>query len=396
MAQALSGIKVIDLTRVLAGPFATQILADHGAHVIKIEPPQGDETRQWGPPFNKNGDASYFLGANRNKQSISIDLSHPQGQQILFDLLKKADVLIENFKTGTLKKWGLDYETILQKKFPKLIHCSITGFGEKGPFAHKVGYDAVAQALTGVTSINGIPGQETFRLAIPIIDLSNGLFATIGVLLALQEREKSGKGQSVSTNLYDSGLSILYPQAINYLTGKKEQKPVGNAHPNICPYSQFHTKTGAIFIGCGNDKQFLKLCEELGKPDIAHNPKYKTNADRLQHKEDLLHELQMLLIHHDAQELSLKLLDMGIPAGKVSTVSQVINHPQTTANQMIVSLEDYQGVASPIHLSRTEAQYHTTPPCFSHDTQNVLEALGYDQEKIIQLTQEKIIFSQKC
>ena len=231
---ALAGFRVVDLTRVLGGPFCTQLLSDHGAEVIKVEPPQGDEVRDWGPPF-KDGLSAYFAGVNRNKKSVGLDLRNDRGQEVLFKLLDGADVMIDNFKSGSLEKWGIGYEDVLSKKFPSLIYCSITGFGADGPFGGFPGYDAVAQALSGQISVNGAPESGPTRIGVPIIDLATGLYAAIGILLAAEERRKSGKGQRVDTALFDTGVALLHPQAANYIMSGKAPVLTGNSHPNISP-----------------------------------------------------------------------------------------------------------------------------------------------------------------
>jgi len=256
---ALAGLVVVDLTRVLGGPYCTQVLADHGAEVMKIEPPQGDEVRDWGPPF-QDGDASYFIGVNRNKRSLGLDLSRPEGRQVLLRLLEQADVLIENFKPGTLEKWGLGYENTLQARFPRLIHCRISGFGATGPLGGYPGYDAVIQAMTGWFSVNGKPESGPTRAGIPLVDIGTGLFAAIGVLMALEERHRSDLGQFVDTTLFDSGVALMHPHIPNYLLSGKTPGLTGNAHPNISPYDTFPTRTVEIFLAAGNDRAFQRVC----------------------------------------------------------------------------------------------------------------------------------------
>ena len=249
---ALAGTKVVDLSRVLAGPSCTQMLADHGAAVIKVEPPAGDETRTWGPPF-RDGTASYYYGVNRNKRNIVIDVSKPAGRDIVLRLLEDADVLAENFKVGTLERWGLGYEAVLRDRFPRLVHCRISGFGADGPLGAAPGYDAVVQAMAGIMSINGDPSTGATRMGVPMVDLATGLTATIGVLMALAERARSGRGQFVDATLYDTAVGLLHPPAANWFLSGKTPQLLGNGHPNIVPYDKFDTATVEVFLGVGND-----------------------------------------------------------------------------------------------------------------------------------------------
>ena len=261
---ALTGLKVIDLSRVLGGPFAGQILGDHGADVIKVEPPAGDETRAWGPPF-RDETASYFLGLNRNKRGIALDLRRDEGRDALLRLLDGADVLLENFKTGTMEKWGLGYD-VLSQKFPGLIHCRVTGFGADGPMGGMPGYDAILQAMGGIMSVNGTDDSGPTRVGLPVVDMVTGINAVVGVLLALQNRQRTGRGDFVEAALYDSALSLLHPHAANYaLSGKLPQR-TGNDHPNISPYSTYATKTRPVYLAVGNDRQFARLCDLIGAP----------------------------------------------------------------------------------------------------------------------------------
>jgi len=358
LGGALAGIKVIDLTRVLGGPLCTQMLGDHGADVIKIEPPQGDETRGWGPPF-RGDTASYFIGVNRNKRAAAIDLSRPEGREVLLRLLKTADVLVENFKTGTLERWGIGYEQVLRDRFPRLIHCRISGFGADGPLGGRPGYDAVVQAMGGLMSINGEPDGAPLRVGTPVVDLGSALNATIAILLALQERNRSGRGQFVEATLYDAAITLLYPYTANWLLSHQPPKRTGNAHPNVSPYDQFRTKTKRIFLGVGNDRQFSRLCEEIGRPDLRDNPLFRRNADRLTNRAALRRELEAALADLDGEAVALRLLEKGIPCGPVLEVPDVLQHPHTQHRQMVTSLGDYSGIGNPVKLSRTPATVRT-------------------------------------
>jgi crotonobetainyl-CoA:carnitine CoA-transferase CaiB-like acyl-CoA transferase len=361
----LAGIKVVDLSRVLGGPFCTQILGDHGADVIKVEPPAGDETRTWGPPF-VDGTSSYFMGVNRNKRGIVLDLASEDGQRALFGLLEGADVLVENFKTGTLEKWGLGSET-LRERFPRLIHCRISGFGADGPLGGMPGYDAAIQAMSGLMSVNGSADGGPTRIGVPVVDIVTGLNAAIGILLALQERHRSGLGQFVEASLFDSALTLLHPQLANYFVSGKTPERHGNAHPNVAPYETFETRTSPIFLAVGNNGQFRKLCEQLGCLELVEDPRFSSNAGRVQNREVLKALLEQHLADLDGAALADRLLKAGVPCGPVLTVPEAAAHPQTAHRGMIVELDGYRGVASPIKLSRNPATYRRTPPNFKRD-----------------------------
>lgn len=375
---ALDGIRVIDASRVLGGPFCGQILADHGADVIKIEPPMGDETRGWGPPFVGDA-ASYFIGVNRNKRDVSIDMRQPLGQELLLRMLEDADVFVENFKIGTLEKWGLGAET-LREKFPRLVHCRISGFGADGPYGSQPGYDAAVQAMTGLMSVNGEPDGGPLRMGVPIIDMVTGMNGVIGILLALQERNRSGEGQFVEATLYDSGVSMLHPQLPNYYLNGKVPERSGNRHPNICPYDAFETSTVPLFLAVGNNRQFATLCKILGRPELATDERYVTNAQRNEHRDTLRETLVALLAEKDGQQVSQELVAAGVPCGPVRNIDQVVNDPHTHHRGMIVDIDDYRGTGSPVKLSRTPATYRLRPPAFAQHTDEVLRELGVDPE----------------
>ncbi len=392
ITHALDGIKVLDLTRVLGGPYSTQILADHGAEVIKVESNLGDEVRGWGPPF-VNDMASYFINVNRNKRSVAIDLTKPEGKSIILELLNTSDVLIENFKTGTMEKWGLGYEKILKIKFPKLIHCRISGFGEKGPLGGAPGYDAIVQAMTGMMSINGHEDGGNVRVGIPMVDMGTGLYATIGILMALQERNKSGLGQFIDMSLYDSALSLMHPHTGNYFLSGKPGKATGNAHPNISPYDKFKTATNEIFMGIGNDAGFARLCKALGLEKLITDKRFISNGDRVKNRLELTEYLEDALSQVDGVEFSEKLLSAGVPAGPVRNIEEALNHPQTLERKMTVSKDDYKGVASPIKFSRSKSvNVKYTPPKIGQHTKEVLIEAGYKENEIEKMFSEKIIF----
>ena len=369
-AGALAGVRVVDLSRVLGGPYCGQILGDHGADVLKIEPPQGDDTRAWGPPFEDvqgRQVASYYMGLNRNKRGTQLDLSTEEGRAILWTLLEGADVLIENFKTGTMERWGLDYDT-LAERFPGLVYCRVSGFGADGPLGGLAGYDAAVQAMTGIMSVNGETGGESLRVGLPIVDMVTGLNAALGVLLALQERHTSGRGQFVEASLFDSGLSLLHPHAANWFASGREPRRTGNAHPNIYPYDAFPTGTDAVFLAVGNDRQFRLLCQHLGAPALADDAQFATAGARSVHRAALREQLMSLLVQQDGPALAEALMAIGVPAAPVLSVSAALKHPHTAHRQMVVQVGDeYTGLASPIKLSRTPASYRLPPPVHPAD-----------------------------
>lgn len=366
---ALQGCKVIDLSRVLGGPYCTQILGDHGAEVFKIEPPSGDETRGWGPPF-LDGTASYFLGVNRNKYGLSLDLSAPDGQAFLKTLLQDADVLVENFKPGTLEKWGLGPET-LQAEFPRLIHCRISGFGADGPLGGLPGYDACAQALCGLMSVNGDPGGEPTRVGLPVVDMVTGLNAALAILMAVNERHRSNQGQFLDITLFDCAISLLHPHAANFFLSGNVPQRTGNAHPNIAPYESFATQDGELFLAVGNNRQFELLAQVLEDKDLAQDPRFKSNADRLAHRTELRARLSALLKQHVAADLAQVLLRKGVPAAPVLNVAEVLDHPHTRHRGMVLEQGGYRAIASPIKLSRTPAALRRLPPAFGEHTEQV-------------------------
>ena len=378
---ALQGLKVIDLSRVLGGPYCAQILGDHGAQVIKLEGPAGDETRSWGPPF-KDGMASYFAGINRNKAAICVDLAQPQGREVLFQLLDDADVLIENFKTGTLERWGMGYDAVLAKRFPRLIHCRITGFGDSGPLGGVAGYDAAVQALSGLMSINGRPDDPPTRLGVPIVDVSTGLNATIGILLALAERSRSGRGQQIESTLFDCALASLYPHSINTLFSGQPPKRSGNGHPNIAPYDSYATRTEPLFLAVGNNGQFTRLCEAVGRPALPNDPRFITNASRAANRVALRAELESAFSAFDAHSLFQTLIAIDVPCGVIHNVVEALAHPHTAHRQMIAEVAGQRAVASPIKLSRTPASYRSPPQSIGESTVRVLSDAGLDSATI--------------
>ena len=358
---ALAGIRVVDLSRILGGPLCGQILGDHGADVLKVEPPQGDDTRAWGPPFRDDGVASYYLGLNRNKRLMRLDLGAETGRAMLLGLLAEADVLIENFKTGTMEKWGLGYDT-LAERFPRLVHARVSGFGADGPLGGLPGYDAALQALNGIMSVNGEAGGAPLRVGLPVVDMVTGMNAALGVMLALHERQRSGRGQFVEAALYDSGLSLLHPHGANWFLDGREPERTGNAHPNIYPYDSFATGSEPIFLAVGNDRQFSILCRHLDAPALAEDPRFASAGARSVNRSALQVELERLLAAHDCKPLADALVQAGVPCAPVLSVPQALQHPHTAHRQMVVELPGgYKGIGAPIKLGRTPASYRFAP-----------------------------------
>jgi formyl-CoA transferase len=358
---AMAGLRVIDLTRVLGGPYCTQILADHGADVIKVEPPAGDEVRDWGPPFHGE-DAAYFVGINRNKRSIGLDLASEGGRAVLMKMLEGADVLIENFKPGTLDKWGIGND-VLRAKFPKLIHCRISGFGADGPRGGNPGYDAIIQAMTGMIAATGSAESGPTRIGVPFLE----------------------------TTLYETGLAIMHPHAANYFMHGKPPALTGNEHPNLVPYAIFPTRTDNIFIGVGNDGTFRKLAKEIGKPELGTDPRFTRNKDRIANRDALREELAAVFRQHDAEPLCNRLLAAGLPAGPVQKIDQALTNPHTVHRGDIVEKDWYKGVASPIRLDRTKASLRRTPPKFSQHSAEVLGEFGYSKSEIDALVAKGVV-----
>ncbi|PWQ96063.1 CaiB/BaiF CoA transferase family protein [Leucothrix pacifica] len=360
----LSGLKVIDMSRILAGPWAGQVLADLGADVIKIERPKvGDDTRHWGPPYlkdrdgNDTRDAAYFFSANRGKQSVCIDITEAEGQAQIRELIASADVLIENYKVGGLAKYGLDYES-LKAVNPALVYCSITGFGQTGPYAQRAGYDFMIQAMGGLMSITGEPdsvGGQPTKVGVAVTDIFTGLYSVIGIQAALHERQRTGLGKHVDMALFDCSAAILANQASNYLIGGVVPGRMGNAHPNIVPYQNFESADGHLIIAVGNDGQFANLCGVLGKPELAENPDYRTNASRVKNREVLCPLLQTELLSRTTAQWLETFEAVNVPCGPINTVDQVFNDPQILARDMVQTVEHPVGgeiklAASPIRF----------------------------------------------
>lgn len=382
---ALAGVKVIDLSRVLAGPYATQILGDHGADIIKVEPPMGDETREWGPPFRDDkgarGPSAYYTNINRNKRGMALDLTKPEAREVVFKLLADADVLVENFKIGTMERWGMGFD-VLSARFPRLIHARVSGFGAEGPLGGMPGYDACVQTMVSLPNCNGSVESGPVKLGVPMVDMTTGMNLAIGILLALHERHRSGKGQFVEVALYDAGLSILHPHSGNWLMGGGVPKLLGNAHPNLTPYDLYPTATRPILLGVGNDAQFKKAMTVLGLAHAADDPRFKTMAERNANRPALTKLLTEAFAKLDGVKVAEALLKAGVPAGPLNTIAEVLTDPQTAAREMVVEKDGYRGIASPVKMSRSKSSTRMTPPDFGAENRAVLKEAGYGDAEI--------------
>jgi len=382
---ALSGVRVIDLSRVLAGPLCTQMLADHGADVIKVEPPAGDETRTLGPPFDDAGDAAYFTALNRGKRALGLDLSRHEGRATLLQLLEGADVLVENFVPGTMKRWGLDYDTELAKRFPRLVYCSISGFGGDGPLGGLPGYDAIIQAMCGLMSINGDPASGPTRIGVPIVDHLTGYTALTGILLALFHREHTGLGQRVEATLFDTALSLLVPHAANWMYSNQTPALLGSAHPNIAPYDKFACSDGDVFLGILNDRQFRRFCEHVGLPALPADSRFASNSARLQHRDQLRVEIAAALAPLSREHLCEGLMRQGVPIGTVNTVPQAFRQAHAEHREMRIEGDGYRGIGVPTKLSRTPGRPGSPPPSFGQHADEVLLQAGLGRSRIAEL-----------
>ena len=403
MTGALKGIKVLDLSRILAGPWASQMLADFGAQVIKIERPnKGDDTRYWGPPFIKEKtstqppQAAYFHSTNRNKQSIAIDIQHKAGQQIIKDLVKNADVFIENFKVGALAKYGLDYPK-LKLLNPNLIYCSITGFGQTGPSSKRAGYDAMIQGEGGLMSITGVANGEPMKAGVALTDIMTGLYCSNAILAALMARNHIYKGQYIDIALLDVQVSTLANQGLNYLATGNNPKRQGNAHPNIVPYQTFNTSDGIIMLAIGNDTQFRKFCQLVERPELADNPNFQANEQRVINRESLIEHLSKILLSQPTVWWINQLETLDIPCGPINTLQEVFNHSQIKHRNLVRKIPDncskqIYTIASPINLSETPLQYRSASPDLSEHCEKILSSeLGYDSKKIQHLRENGIV-----
>ena len=404
---ALSHLRVLDLSRVLAGPWAGQILADLGAEVIKVERPgNGDDTRAWGPPFLANargestGEAAYYLSANRNKQSVTIDFTKPEGQRLVRELAAKSDILIENFKVGGLKACGLDYAS-LKELNPELIYCSITGFGQTGPYAKRAGYDFMIQGLGGLMSLTGRPegeeGAGPVKVGVALTDILTGLYSTVAILAALAHRQHDGGGQHIDMALLDVQVACLANQAMNYLTTGVPSQRLGNAHPNIVPYQDFPTADGDFILTVGNDSQFRKFAEVAGRPEWGDDPRFVSNKQRVANRAVLVPLIRQATVFKTTAEWVAQLEAVGVPCGPINDLAQVFADPQVQARGLAIEMPHALAgmvpqVASPIRLSSTPVEYRNAPPLLGEHTQEVLErVLGLRSGAIEALRQSGVL-----
>jgi crotonobetainyl-CoA:carnitine CoA-transferase CaiB-like acyl-CoA transferase len=393
----LHDLTVLDLSRVLAGPYCTQLLADLGATVWKLEPPGGEDTRRWGPPF-AGGESSYYLSVNRGKKSLAVNLKDTRGREIARELARRADVLVENFKVGDLVRYDLDYES-LQEINPALIYASITGFGQTGPRAHELGYDAALQALSGLMSMTGEPGREPVKLGVAWIDVLSGLHTAVAILAALHERKRSGLGQHLDLSLFEVSLASLVNQVQSTLLTGDAPEPLGSAHPSIVPYQAFVASDAHLVIAVGNDDQFARLCGVLELPELSGDPRFRANEGRVEHRRLLIPRLQGVLALRPRQEWLALLRAAGVPATPVNTLSETFGDPQVAARGMITSLlhptiGNLPMVASPLrHTSRTPPADVSPPPLLGQHTREVLTAvLGIKGEDVTVLEQSGVVF----
>jgi crotonobetainyl-CoA:carnitine CoA-transferase CaiB-like acyl-CoA transferase len=387
MPGALTGLRVLDMSRVLAGPFCCMMLGDHGADVIKVEPPLGDETRTWGPPF-VDGESTYYLGINRNKRSIALDLSTPEGRDVACRLASTADVVVENFRAGTMERFGLDYARLSESN-PRLVYVSISGFGRSGPYANVAGYDGALQAFGGFMSINGEADGKPLKAGIAVADLATGLFASQAVLLALHARQQTGVGQQVEVSLLESLLALLHPHTSSYLNAGLVGKPHGNSHPMIAPYDLIACADRSVFLPGGNDGQVRRLAAVIGRPEIVEDPRFRTNLDRVAHRAELLEILRAEFRKWPAMELCRRLWDAAVPVGPVNSIDEVFADPQVLEREMLQSIP-HPGLSAgevrlagfPVKLSDTPPTARRHPPRLGEHTDAILAELGYTPAEV--------------
>ena len=408
-ASALGHLKVLDLSRVLAGPWCTQILADMGADVIKVERPgAGDDTRHWGPPFLKDADghdtrhASYFTACNRNKRSITIDMATPEGQALIRTMALQSDIIVENFKVGGLSHYGLDYES-LQALNPRLIYCSITGFGQDGPYAERAGYDLMVQAMSGMMSITGKPDGEPMRVGVALIDLFTGVYASSAILAALEVRNRTGAGQHIDMALLDVGMAILANQAAGFLNTGNVPMRQGNSHPSLAPYQDFETRDGAMLLAVGNDGQFARFCDAAGHPEWSADPRFSMGFDRVKNRDALIPMMQAVTRTRTTAEWIATLEHRAVPCGPINTIGQAFADEQVQARGLKVTqrtsaqaraqtaVQEIATVASPMRLMDTPPVFRNAPPALGEHTLEVLKEMGLDAERIAALQAARVI-----
>lgn len=389
----IEGIKVIDLTQAMAGPMATMLLGDLGAEIIKIEPPSGDQTRSWAPPFI-NGISSYFLSVNRNKRSVVLDLKTTEGVEVLRRLVKEADILIENFRPGTLDRLGLSYERAREIN-PRIIYCSLSGYGQTGPQKDWPGYDLTVLASSGLLSLNGEEGRSPIKFGVPIADIVSGMLADIAILSALHERNDSGKGQHIDLAMMDGNFMILTHQAFSYFATGQNPRRLGSAHSNISPYQVFRTGDGFIAIAVGTEKLWGEFCRCIGREDLMCNPDFRTNVERVSNRDRLVEELENTFNGMKTKELFSALLKAGIPVAPINSVSEAVNNEQIRARDMVTTMQSPYGeipmLGTPFKMSRTPGSLRKAPPQLGEDTDDILSGAGYSAEEIHRLRENRIL-----
>ena len=403
MTGPLAGIRILDVSRILAGPVCTQLLGDYGADIIKIEKPgAGDDTRTWGPPFvkdadgNDTGESTFYLSANRNKRSVAIDIAKPAGQALIRRLIPRCDALIENFRFGTLGKYSLGYDD-LRDSFPGLVYCSITGFGQTGPYRDRAGYDFLAQGMGGIMSVTGEPDGMPMKTGIGIADIMTGMHASTAILAALRHRDATGQGQHIDLSLFETQISWLYYHAVEYLNTGRDPDRLGNAHASVVPYEVFETSDGHVILAAGNDVQFARFCEVAGVPEFAADPDYATNPKRIENRKRLIPQIRDLFAARSTDDWIESLEKAGVPCGPINTLSRVFDDPQTKARGMAIEMPHPQAgsvglVAAPAKLSETPVSYRRAPPVRGEHTTEVLrDVCGLRDEEIARLRADGII-----
>jgi len=395
MAKALEGIKVLDLSRALAGPYCTMMLADMGAEVIKVEMPgRGDDSRSWGPPFVE-GESAYFMSINRSKKSITLNMKSGKSTEIIHRLIKQSDVLVENFRPGAMERLGLGYDRVKEMN-PQIIYCSISGFGQDGPYRMLPGFDQVLQGMGGLMSITGEPGGAPIKVGVAIADISGGMFAAYGIVVALYNREKMGRGQMIDVSLLDSQVAWLTYRAGAYFASGEIPQPVGSGHPVIVPYQAFKAKDVYINIAVGNDQLWEKFCKTVGLEKVMDHPKFATNAKRVENREEIVKIIGDLVATRDGEEWLKILTDAGIPCGPIYTVDKIFADPQVLHRQMLKELDHPKAgkikvTGIPVKLSDTPGEVKTAPPGLGQHTDEILTELGYSGQEVEKLRQEKVI-----